>query len=1246
MALSPAVATAETISTARTTEFVTADDVDHTITSTGSVAVDPTAETGVVKIDIADYTAALTNDGVISGVNGNGTRQAGIEATGNLSGTIDNAGQIDLSANPVAGDTTRVEGISVDGEVSGTVDHSGVLNVTANGSNGGDPTGNRLFVNGIQTGDVSGTLNSSGTITLTSTSTSNVGGTGIETEVLSGTFTSTGDITIVTTSTGTGSSAGADGNGIQINNGLSGVFENHGNISITSIAVGGDVNAQDGIEQTGDVTGSLLNTGNISMLARNNGTSVGSADGVELGDIHGSVRNDGMIDVEVEASRATVDLFDVGTIETDGAFVNNGALIGLATAIGTAGTTAGQASIDGIETRDVLGSFANTGDISVEAVGISAATADGLDLDTVAGTATNTGAISAIASSSDRAAEASGMNIEEVGATGTVQNDGTITVEASAVSRSATATGIVVNTLDGRLTNNGTITATGIDTFGTRTDGYARAFGFDINTLAAGSQLTSNGSLVLTTISDSATSDRVRGYNISNLEDGASLQNSGSISLNGIGNEIDASGFYINTVSGTLNNDAAISAVLDADDGLEFNGFDIVRLGTTGVLINSGSISAELSADGSTSIRGSGFSINTMQGTVQNSGDINLAVAAASSASTGYLAGFRLSRFGADSSLTNAGDITLTANASGFSYATATGIDLQIELAGTLNNSGTITVVADSSDGAVARALSAFDITAISSDITNTGNLLATASGGSSAAAIGVEMFSITSAYTGTFENTGNIQARVSGDSSGQATGMYMSALDGIVSNSGDITAIADSNFEFAEASGVRIGRTGAASELTISGDIIAVANGSTSAEATGIYIGTHEGTLSVSGDISATGNGTNYAINLDGGSGTLNIVSSSAIDGIIRVGDHDVNLSHTGESAVYVFEDEDAATGAFDTTAASPEFVWAIDGAGTNAPVYAAVNGSDFVSSGTSTAVYGAYMSELMGGIDTTIDAATRNRSAFDTGFDKVAGSAFVRADVTEESDRSSDDSAKLAGLTGGYAGRTNSGHSFSIGASLLDLDGQSGNTDLEASGILISGTYGLAFNNASLTFGLGIGRMDHSDTRSIAGSQDALAEYTSTVAVAALDFETDLAAVTAVDVNLIGGLLAGIQDSEGYTETGSLANATVPDRTNEFAEASIGLKLTETIWGGLGWASLEAVHSEVFDTDGFDVSVFGTSVSTGQADGTSSTNAKLAVGFERSFGARGTFTFQASASSGQEATRRTLAGAYKFAF
>jgi hypothetical protein len=1178
IALSVGIASADTINTAQTAPFVTTVDEDHTVTSTGSISVDPLNGPGVIEINVADYTSTLTNDGIVASNNVDSTQHTAIDINGNLSGTISNTGTVNISENSGSSALT-LGGIDVSGVTSGTIENSGSINVVSYGSS----TGN---AHGIVTNGLAGQINNSGTLSV-SASGSAANATGISTGDIaaSGSLINTG--TVSATANGTSLSAQAYGVRVGL---LDGTINNSGNITATANAA-----ARNAIATGFDIadlsdTGVITNTGVISAIA--NGTRNASALGFRLDRTDGDIVNSGSIIARgtVTSGGADASGMRLGSIVATGSVLNSGVIEANSTGSG------GWTSSRGVFGSNVSGDFVNTGQISattVETIG-----SDGGD--------------------------ATGILVSQIATTGRLINEGTISASATmpdGTSSYVLARGIRASQIDGLLLNSGTLSV--LADSGLAGSAAATATGIGFQALSAGGTVSNSGSVSVAAIAGSGAS--AVGLRTRNPIDGT-LNNSGSI----LGE----------SVSGNGNANAS--------------GVDVSTVGATGVVNNSGTISATATSQGgSSSVNAYAAYVFNIDGTVRNSGTIS-ATATAEGSGNAYANGLTAGRINVGASVVNSGTIVASVNVAGNGSGSAAGIENRI-INGELINSGTIIATAHNEGG---RYVSAYGIDSggtmgDGAKLINSGTIdvSATLSNGVSALATGIGGANPGMGAQLINSGTINVSTINTGGTSAYARGVSTISvqLGGELVNSGSISVVAqaagNSTSGAIAAHGIRV-RGSLDGTLMHSGTIDARASG-VGSEAYGIFAATMNGTMNVTGDILVGGADTNYGIYLRDGTGTLNIESTAGIDQTIRVADHNVNLTSVGGSAVYKFEDANTGAGTFVTSVTDPNSVWFTQGVGGVAPIYATVNGADLQINTLQQFQIGSLNEHLTNELD-TVQSPTVSKSMLSFGpnspswiggFDPYARIDFSRAD--RDTSRSF-----LASFSGGVTKDVGDDFRYGFGASFVMGNADTGPNDLDTAGIYLSSIAAKNFGFVDLSFGMGLGAFNHTNNRTVGGSADAVGKYSSTLWTAQVGAKRDFTLSNGMVLTPKATVRYGQQSLDGYTETGSLANATVAGRDVTFKELNIGATLAMEMKGGVFTTSLAAVRRDVDGPSMIDISVFGSSATLAADITGSDTLGEIGFGYEKSWDDNKTLTLQTTAGFGSGSSTQSLSALYEWHF
>jgi len=1073
-------------------------------------------------------------------------------------------------------------GIGVNGLLAGTVSNSGSVTLSATGVSSADHRG-------IDLSDIQGTVTNSGSIDVTVDGSTWVQATGIYSGANSGTVSNSGDINILAD----GSSARAYGINLRA---TSGTVDNSGTISVIANGTGSSATAY-GVRMVG-LSGTFRNSGTIDVVA--NAGSEGSAYGITAYDVSGDLENTGTVKVVATGNTNPVALgIDYGDLAATGSITNAGTIDVQAT-----GANVSTATAEGVSGLALVGTLTNSGTIRVLAAVNSASSVDaiGITNHNISGTLTNSGTLEVQALGLS-ASNVSAVGLEGRSMSGTVSNSGSILVNAVGGSW-ASAEGISVQSADGVLSNTGTIVA--------RAQGTSSAYAGGISARTTAGSLSNSGDI--TVLAQGSTYAYATGINSSILFTGGSIQNSGNV-------------------------------VVLADAGSSSGGATGITSGfTQGTVTNSGTLQVGTLADGFAYAEGVSTFIVDTGAEVRNSGVLQVGAVSINSSATAV----GLQSFSMSGTLENTGSIE--ALAAGTS-ARANGINLGsmeggpfLSLTGQASNSGTISVFSVGTTEAVAYAIRT---AAVEGSVTNTGDITVSAFAANGGLATGLDFSSVAS--TGTVTNSGDITvlADYTNATRYYAAGIGGGQMDGTMINSGNIvvtsTTVAPSVADAAFITG--IGAFDVAGTLTHDGTIDLINAGGAGSQAYGIFANNLTGTLNVNGDIAARGADSNYAIYAGGGAGTLNINTSAILDGMIRVEDHDVNLTLSGGARVYQFEDANTAGGAFTTNVTIDNGVWFVSDAGGSAPVYASAIGEDFAANTLLPFQMGALADGLsfeLAQSSTNVVSRTSLDEASGPAFETFARFGFSTADGTSIAGAEQSDLGSLTAGLKASAGDTVYGLGLSMASGISSLAANSTDTD----GAFLSAEIARDFGFAELNFGLGYGQFDHNNTRTIGGSPDAIGEFGSTVQTAHIGIRRDFQLRDGSTLTPRVSFRKGIQDIEGYTETGSLANATLADRTVEFQEAKLGARFAKAAGTGTFSISFDAVHRSVSSPTLIDVSTFGSTNALIAGGSQDQTFGLVAVEFATPLGKNELLTIGASSQFGSSSHAQTFSAEYALKF
>ncbi|WP_170431402.1 autotransporter outer membrane beta-barrel domain-containing protein [Ruegeria arenilitoris] len=196
----------------------------------------------------------------------------------------------------------------------------------------------------------------------------------------------------------------------------------------------------------------------------------------------------------------------------------------------------------------------------------------------------------------------------------------------------------------------------------------------------------------------------------------------------------------------------------------------------------------------------------------------------------------------------------------------------------------------------------------------------------------------------------------------------------------------------------------------------------------------------------------------------------------------------------------------------------------------------------------------------------------------------------------------------------------------------------------MFISGIVAQNFGFADLSFGLGYGDLDHDETRSGDATTDA--DYSSDMITALVAAERDFALVNGAILTPRASFMYGEQDLDGYTETGSSANATVGDRTVTFSETRIGGAYSTVVGGGSLSASLAAVHRDADAPSVVDVAIFGNTLALASGGSGTDTFGEIGLSYEKAFDHGGNLRLEARSTLGADISTQAAWASYEWRF
>ncbi|MFY2825364.1 autotransporter outer membrane beta-barrel domain-containing protein [Ruegeria sp. MALMAid1280] len=930
----------------------------------------------------------------------------------------------------------------------------------------------------------------------------------------------------------------------------------------------------------------------------------------------------------------------------------------------------------------MTGNLTNSGTVPVVAIGSTETRADGFDISSgLTGTITNTGTISVNASGSDEIS-VNGIDIAG-GLAGAFSDTGTIQVIGHTDEDDLDAYG--VNIHDG-VTED--ISNSGVITLQANAGGEAEAVGPRVSG-EAGVDILNSGTISI--VIQSHTDDAL-GYGIAIVSglDG-DIINSGVISVQGIdATQATVAGIYVNRHwNGALNNSGTILAIADAgEEEAQAYGvltqFDAVDADIT----NSESFEVQASSDdeyahayaiyfgheapnsnvtntGSMAVQAEAreqalasgvYSQHGMTGDFSNQSDTT--VAASSSNNTAIANGFFVGGDGSvdnfNGSITNTGSVAVQSSAQ--DEAEAHSFNVEESVNGDFSNSGSVTALSTSqkteAQGHSAYVAGVFIRDGLDGSLTNSGRISAqSVSPTEDSSARGIYVRGGTS---GLVQNSGNIPVFAQGAECARAQAvLHYDTMSGDVSNSGTVTATATLINATASADGTAAGLyiEDIQGSFSNSGVIQATASGSDMVNAYGLYFENFDGEIAAVGDISASSEaGDAYAIYLGTGTGTLNLVSTDMVSGVIRVQDHNVNLGANGGSAVFRFEDTAAGSGVFTTTVSDGRSGWFVQDEGGAAPIYASVDFSGLLTSADVTAFYGGAVNGSVNALNYGGQAQVTRNSI--TG--RVSGISFgpfrpyAIIDATSRQFENEGTETDVTVFNGsvGYSGQLDNGLALALGLGVFRSDGDTDTTDFDTGGVYLDASVGRQFGLYTVEAGLGFGWQSTDRSREITGSADATADYDSTLVTAYLGIERPFGISNPFSLMGFGDMRHTRQKDDGYTETGSSTNTTVGDSTIEVIEARLGVDVERALnSGGTLFGQLSGVlRRDLGDTDA-SVTVFSTTRNLSFASN-DFTGGSVLIGYEHELVPIMQFQANAEQKIGSDAQGPNFRGGLRWAF
>ena len=581
--------------------------------------------------------------------------------------------------------------------------------------------------------------------------------------------------------------------------------------------------------------------------------------------------------------------------------------------------------------------------------------------------------------------------------------------------------------------------------------------------------------------------------------------------------------------------------------------------------------------------------------------------------------------------ITNSGTISATAEA-GTSYNYVGGIYLDGNVAGNILNYGTTTAVATSLTGSTASASGYYISGDMTATATNSGTITATASAGvDDATATG---YFIGGVMSGTFNNSGMITATAStthttetvGAFGVKLAGMGWHRVHGTFANSGTITATAT-----------------------------APVTGTVDANAYGLYVSDMGGEITDLGTIIVSAAGDEYAVYLAGGTGTMHVNTDDDVGGLMRVEDHTVELLASGASNVFRFEDDNNGGGAFNTSVSDQTSAWFVQDEGGAMPIYAAIGTGDLNIGANVIADFGAQLgsfADQLGSGDAS-PGVSLNAKAMSflqpngalgglRQFASVGGQHFSY----DATGNIANTNVNIGNAAFGMTGTMGNGMDVAFGLGVLTASGRSTNTEFDTTGFYLGSAIGTNYGGFDVDAGLGFGLLDTDKSRTINSVDTANASFESNFVTAHIGAQRGYQVNPSLTVTGFGQLRYTRQNDDAYTETGTIAAATVAERTIEVTEATFGIEARQIVAsGGILTGHLTAVSRSVGGDDHTSVTMFGSSADILSADA-DFTGVSVGIGYETEIADIATLTVGLDHDLGDDGSGPNLSAGLSWSF
>lgn len=711
----------------------------------------------------------------------------------------------------------------------------------------------------------------------------------------------------------------------------------------------------------------------------------------------------------------------------------------------------------------------------------------------------------------------------------------------------------------------------------------------------------------------------------------AVLSNTGKISVTAGSGEttgnarvVDVAGILFEDLSAgaTLNNGGVLS--VEAQAGVGGNGANTSRI--SGIQVT-GSMNGR-SADGGvySNLTNTGAISVLSRGAVSTS---DTSVSDSYNASSLLTAGILLTDRGISSgNLRNSGDFNIVSvggagigGTSANADASALGIRVNGNLqsnfglpntGSTVVNEGDLFVTAtggtvEAADFANANA-SAFGVSVNAlrneSRVSNTGTLTIEATGGSassitvdgasaSAEARGLQVRDGTFEQGTLLENSGNLNVTATAGTADTATatayGLSVQAIDGDVLNTGNVAATAAAISDEATSYAMYSTRIGATGSLTSTGNLTGRASGENGTGA-GVYVaGEMDGTVNLSGAIRGIGPTNSYAVYLGEGGGDLNIAAPTYFVGDLVIDDQNVTLtSGKSHSVHWIFEEDQGAadgnTGSF-TLVEGDDVPWFSRVLEDGRREFATFDPSGQALQDQTVARVAGFGDDAM---RRNLALAMAREQGSDDGEDRSAPLAWAAIiggtnEFSGEGAATNDFDVHAAGGIAGLALDAGRDFSFGLMAGMVSTKATSESAlakayDIDGSSAFVGASAATNVSGLQLDAGVKFGKTMMESTRFVNynlaipedGLDQAAADIDAKWAGVLFGASYDIAVNELLTITPHANISYTRAKLDGYSESGSGANATVSGRSIAVTEGEVGISVSRRIASGVVRGSL----------------------------------------------------------------------------